>query len=282
MRPPQGTLSLADSLRALVRRGDVHLPAVPGITFRLQEVLRDERGADAHQVAEVVASEPAIATSMLRLANSVAFGGLRPVLELHEAVARVGLRQVESLATTIATRGAFRSSDPARSARLEQLWAMAVTAAVTCREVPYGEVDPEVAYLSGLLHDIGQPLVLKLLDTCESRLVDPIAPAAVEGLLDELHVELGHRLLMNWRIPEPVCQVTQRHHGTVVPEDVLLVRVQAADAIAHHLALPATARPGLGALAAEPAIARLGLDDERLAERLGAIEERVAILRLFL
>ncbi|MEY2712290.1 MAG: hypothetical protein RL005_512 [Planctomycetota bacterium] len=282
MRPPQGTLSLADSLRALVRRGDVHLPAVPGITFRLQEVLRDERGADAHQVAEVVASEPAIATSMLRLANSVAFGGLRPVLELHEAVARVGLRQIESLATTIATRGAFRSSDPARSARLEQLWAMAVTAAVTSREVPYGEVDPEVAYLSGLLHDIGQPLVLKLLDTCESRLVDPIAPAAVEGLLDELHVELGHRLLMNWRIPEPVCQVTQRHHGTVVPEDVLLVRVQAADVIAHHLALPATARPGLGALVAEPAIARLGLDDERLAERLGAIEERVAILRLFL
>ncbi len=282
MLPPTRSLSLADTIRSFVQRGDVHLPAVPGVTVKLMDLMRDEDRADARSVAGIVATEPAIAASALRLANSVAYGGLKQVVELDEAVGRVGMRQVASLATTIATRGAFESKNPARAARLLELWAHAVTAAITTRRLAMGQTDPEEAYLAGLLHDVGKSLVLKLLDQCEKNLLEPVSPAAVEELMEALHAELGHKLLQQWRIPETVCEVTLRHHepkpGT---SEILLSRVQAGDAIADYLSWDQAKRE------AEPvsehlAIERLNLTDMELADLLVEIEDQVAKARQFI
>ena len=233
MQPPARALSVADTLRSLVQKGDVHLPAVPDVTLKLQELLGEEDRADSHKVAAIIATEPAIAASTLRLANSVAFGGLREVVQLDEAVSRVGMRQVASLATTIATRGAFKSKNPARALRLTELWTRSLIAAVTTRRLALGQTDPEEAYLAGLMHDVGKPLTLKLLDTCEKHFVEPLTTNVIDELLEAMHVELGHKLLQAWRIPESICEVTLRHHDAKpTSNEILLARVQAGDAVA--------------------------------------------------
>lgn len=281
MLPPPRSLSVTDTLRSLVQKGDVHLPAVPGVTVKLQELLRDEDRADAHKVAAIIATEPAIAASTLRLANSVAFGGLRQVVELDEAVGRVGMRQVSSLATTIATRGAFASKDPARMARLDRLWSMSLTAAITTRRLALGQTDPEEAYLAGLLHDIGKQLILKLLDQCEKHFVEPITPSALEELLEALHVELGYKLLQTWRIPDAVCDVTLRHHeAKTASNDILLARVQAGDAVANYLAASEEERANLP-IAEHPAIERLSLTELEIADLMVDIEDQVGVLKQF-
>lgn len=281
MQPPTRSQSLTETLRSYVQRGEVHLPAVPGVTLQLQDLLRDEDRADAHKVAAIIGTEPAITASTLRLANSVAYGGLKQVVELDEAVGRIGMRQVASLATTIATRGAFESKNPMRAARLAELWTQALTAAVTTRRLALGQTDPEEAYLAGLLHDIGKPLVLKLLDQCEKNLLEPLTPSAMEELLDALHVELGHKLLLMWRIPEPICEVTLRHHeakpGT---GDILLSRVQAGDAVANYLAMPEDVR-GTRPIIEHPAIERLNFTELELADLLIEIEDQVQMLSQF-
>ena len=279
MRPPTRALSVADTLRSLVQRGEVQLPAVPDVTAKLLELIADEDRADAHNAARIIATEPAIAASVLRLANSVAFGGLKQVLELSEAVGRIGMRQVGSLATTIAIQGAFDSKNPLRRERLTTLWNFAITAAVTTRQLSLGVVDPEHAYLAGLLHDIGKPLILKLLDQAEKKLLDPLTPAAVEELMETLHTELGHKLLISWRIPEPVSDTARSHHNPRIPEGaVLLALVQAGDVIAGHLVLPREAREEQQ-LSEHPAIQRLGLSGIELASLIVDIESRLTILR---
>lgn len=281
MQPPLRSLSVTDTLRTLVQRGDVHLPAVPDVTLKLQKLLADEDRADSHKAAAIIATEPAIAASVLRLANSVAFGGLKQVLELDEAVGRIGMRQVGSLATTIATRGAFESKNPERQQKLSELWDVAVTAAVTTRRLCFGQTDPEEAYLAGLLHDIGKPLILKLLDQAEKKLLDPLTPASIEELLETLHCELGHKLLQAWRIPEPVCETALRHHELKVPTSAILMsRVQAGDAIAEYLHLPEELR-GKRPVGEVPAIERLNLTELELAELLVEIEDQLVILRQF-
>jgi HD-like signal output (HDOD) protein len=279
MQPPVRAMSVTDTLRSLVARGEVHLPAVPDVTLRLQELLADEDRADAHKAAAIIGTEPAIAASVLRLANSVAFGGLKQVLELYEAVGRIGMRQVSSLATTIAVRGSFESKNPLRQERLTQLWGLAMTAAVTTRKLCFGQTDPEHAYLAGLLHDIGKPLILKLLDQVEKKLLEPLTPAAVEELLDALHAELGHKLLMSWRIPEPVCETALRHHDAKIPTSaILLSRVQAGDAIAEYLLLLPEEREK-HPVAEHPAIERLNLTEIELADLLVEIEDQLDVLR---
>ena len=281
MIPPTKSQSLADTLRSYVQRGEVHLPAVPGVTLQLQELLADEDRADSHSLAAIIATEPAIAVSTLRLANSVAYGGLKQVIELDEAVGRVGMRQVASLATTIATRGAFASKNPLRAQRLNELWSTSLTAAIATRRLALGQTNPEEAYLAGLLHDIGKPLVLKLLDQCEKNLLEPLTPTAVEELFEALHVELGHKLLQLWRIPEPVCEVTLRHHHPKPgSSEILLARVQAGDAVANYLALSDAERMAQPIMEQE-AIERLNFTELELADLLIEIEDQVAILRQF-
>ncbi len=281
MLPPPRSLSVTDTLRSLVQKGDVHLPAVPGVTLKLQELLRDEDRADAHKVAAIIATEPAIAASTLRLANSVAFGGLRQVVELDEAVGRVGMRQVSSLATTIATRGAFESKDPERAARLKELWNISLTAAVTTRRLALGQTDPEEAYLAGLLHDIGKPLILKLLDQSAKHFVEPLTTSAMDEMLEALHVELGHKLLQTWRIPEAVCDVTLRHHETKTgSNEILLARVQAGDAVANYLHGTDEDRAKLP-IAEHPAIERLSLTELEIADLMVDIEDQVGLLTQF-
>ena len=232
-------------------------------------------------LAAIIATEPAIAVSTLRLANSVAYGGLKQVIELDEAVGRVGMRQVASLATTIATRGALVSKNPVRAQRLTELWSTSLTAAITTRRLAAGQTNPEEAYLAGLLHDIGKPLVLKLLDQCEKNLLEPLTPATLEELLEGLHVELGHKLLQLWRIPEPVCEVTLRHHHPKPSSsEILLARVQAGDAVANYLALSDGERRAQPIMEHQ-AIERLNFTELELADLLIEIEDQVAVLRQF-
>ena len=279
MQPPARAMSVTDTLRSLVQRGEVHLPAVPDVTRRLQELLADEDRADARRAAEIIATEPAIATSVLRLANSVVYGGLKQVLELAEAVGRIGMRQVSSLATTIAIRGVFESKSPERQLQLADSWSLALCAAVTTRKLCVGLTDPEHAYLAGLLHDIGKPLILKLLDQVEKKLLEPLTPAAVVELLDALHTELGHKLLIMWRIPEPVCETALRHHEAKIPTSmVLLSRVQAGDAIADYLRMTPEEREK-HPVAENPVVERLNLTELEIADLIVEIEDQMVVLR---
>ena len=203
------------------------------------------------------------------------------MIELDEAVGRVGMRQVASLATTIATRGALVSKNPVRAQRLTELWSTSLTAAITTRRLAAGQTNPEEAYLAGLLHDIGKPLVLKLLDQCEKNLLEPLTPATLEELLEGLHVELGHKLLQLWRIPEPVCEVTLRHHHPKPSSsEILLARVQAGDAVANYLALSDGERRAQPIMEHQ-AIERLNFTELELADLLIEIEDQVAVLRQF-
>src|SRR5258706_1241345 len=111
---------LALQVQSAVRRGDVHIPPLPDVVTRIHELLRNE-DSDARRIAELVKSEPAIAASVLRVANSAAFGGLGAVGELDEAIARIGLRQVGGLATAVGHKGHFESQDPERARLLRLL-----------------------------------------------------------------------------------------------------------------------------------------------------------------
>jgi HD-like signal output (HDOD) protein len=191
------------------------------------------------------------------------------------------MRQVGSLATTVATRGAFESKNPERQARLATLWNLAITAAVTTRKLCFGQTDPEEAYLAGLLHDIGKPLILKLLDQAEKKLLEPLTPAVLDELLETLHTELGHKLLQSWRIPEPVCETALRHHETKIGSAaILLSRVQAGDAIAEYLSLSPEERTKQP-VAEHPAIERLNLTEMELVDLIVEIEDQLALLRQF-
>jgi HD-like signal output (HDOD) protein len=257
---------IADRLLEAVAKGKAALPPLPELGTRLRDMIADE-GAGAPEVARLVGQDPAIAASLLRAANSAAFGGLRRISELDQAVARLGLKQVCSIVTVLLHKGMFASSSPERDFLFRTLWEHAVATSLGARHLAAKDgADPESALLAGLLHDTGKLLVLRGVDYLESsRQIPPAGPALLAELMEVLHTSLGYRVLKEWRIPEPICQVALHHHDADLSgADGLLLRVMAANAISRKLGAHPDPNPELR-LQEVPAIERLGLGDLELA-----------------
>lgn len=275
--PASTTQPLADQIRDAVRRGRLSLPPLPELALQLLGMLRDQDHTDLSRVGELIEKDQALAASVLRLANSALFGGMRPVESLSDASARIGLRQLSTMVTTVTHRGHFTTNDPERLVTLHTLWDHALASAVATRQLAVrGGGDRAEAYLAGLLHDVGKLLVLKGVDEIASRPGVPrVAPLVTDELMTALHCELGGRTLEDWKLPSSIVRVAQHHHAAhPVDEELLVVRVRVASAIASKLGFSVHPQPFMSLMPLQ-CVERLGLGDLELAEMLVDVEDEV-------
>jgi HD-like signal output (HDOD) protein len=269
---------LTERIRKLAEQGKISLPPLPDLMIRLADVLKDESHASSKRIADLIRNEPAVAATVLRWANSAAFGGLHPISSLPPAIARLGFRQITSIVMTLSHNGHFKSESPDKMKSLETLWGHAVTTALAARHLAgptSGE--PEESFMAGLLHDVGKLLVLKGVDHLETRKPDEqITDVVMDELMDVLHTELGYKALVSWHLPESICDVAMRHHEEDIDRSqTLILRVQVADAIARKIGEHPKPDPNLDLLDL-PAAEQLGITDIELATLLVDLEDEIA------
>jgi HD-like signal output (HDOD) protein len=268
---------VADQILTAAQRGDLALPPLPALVTRLLEMLRDEARADLGQISELMRNDSAITTAVLRITNSAAFGGFAETEDLDQAIHRLGLRQVGMLVTSITYKGNFHSSNPDRLELLRRLWDHALVSALAARRFAgTAAVDRTEAYLAGLLHDAGKLVVLKGLDEIEMRSREThFGHDEVEELAEALHAVLGFATLRSWKIADWICRVALHHHDSDVPADNrLLLRVQAADAIARKLCGRRRSDRDSNPLESR-AIRLLEIGESELATLMAGVEEEV-------
>jgi HD-like signal output (HDOD) protein len=229
-RPP----GVAERIHTAVRKGELSLPPLPEIATRLLGMVRDEDGANLGTISSLMQNDPGLAASVLRIANSAAFGGLGSVPDLGQAIQRLGLRQIGTLVTSVIHKGHFRSQSPHRLELVHRLWELALSSALAARSLAdLSSADRIESYLGGLFHDSGKLLVLKGVDEIEGRTTERFGPEEVVELMEALHTTLGYAALQSWKIADPICKIALHHHDPSVPaENALLLRIQAADLIA--------------------------------------------------
>jgi len=272
------TTSLADRIARAVDADEVQIPPLPELAIRLGELLsRDD--VDARQVADLVRSEPAVAASLLRIANSAVFGGLQKVTDLKQAIARLGLKQVNGIVTALLVKGNFTHDCQAKHEILQGIWDHSVAAAFAARRLAQRvDLDGEEAFLAGLLHDTGRLLVLKAVDHFEDELEAAPTRPVLDELMQLLNARLGHTALSRWQIPESIARIALRHGGPPDQEDPLLLCVQAADLITAKLGFNLTPAPDLDLLA-EDAVSWLEISDMDLATLMVDLEDELEEVR---
>lgn len=272
--------TLADQIRELVREGTVELPPFPALASHLQDLLaRDE--ADAARVADMVTNDPGLVASLLRVANSAAFGGLQQITDPKQAIARLGLSQVASMASALLLKGQIKSVDSGHPSIVSVLWDHSVTSAFAARLLAEKiGADATQAFLAGLLHDCGKSLVLKAVDhLTQNGLQLEATGTLLDELMTGLHCELGHLALTTWELPDPLPDIVLHHEDPAEnSEDPLLLCVQAADLITQKLGFDLDPDPDLPLLQ-EPAIENLGIEDMALASLMVDLEDRLDELR---
>jgi HD-like signal output (HDOD) protein len=249
---------------------ELELPLLP--TYATQVVaLCSDPSSDARSLAQLLQRDPSLAAHVLAIANSAALGAREKVVSLQQAIARMGVRTLASVALSIAVKTkVFRAGRHLE--RVQRLWRHSSIAAIFAREIARSRrKSVESAFLCGLLHDVGAPVVLQAVDDIQSRTGLEFAAQEIDAALARFHAEVGGRLVRAWGLPEWTHAAARHHHAPEhageCADEVFTAHL--ADRLAHH----ADGEDELAGL--DPVLGALGLYEEDLA----ALKEQAEAVR---
>ena len=184
-------------------------PMLPQVAIELLQLSQqpDVRFEDAVALLE---KDPVLATRVLSIAQSSAYAARSPILTLHQATVRLGLKTMRDVVLEAALNlKVFRV--PGFEGAMERLsrhsTATAHVMRAVCRRT---RVETEFAFLCGLIHDVGFAASLLALGndpTWRTSTFEELAP-----VLDEVHEEASGVLARLWRLPEPLQRMVSNHH----------------------------------------------------------------------
>ncbi len=214
-----------DELLAKGKRVFEKLPVLPKSARNLYE-LAGKRDVDTRAVVAVMKDDPIVATRVLQVANSARFAPRMRVKTLQRALAVIGLDALRSVALEIALDGAvFRGAG-----RVELLDAVrrhsAVIARVAERVAQCAGLSPPLAYMAGLLHDVGLIVPFLLSQSLRSECRALSLREAFEVVLRR-HTEVGRLAVQYWGLGEDLASAVEYHHAPneAPPEFERLARV---------------------------------------------------------
>lgn len=263
----------ATKLLACLKR----LPSLPAVATDLLRSF-DDPNADVESLVRKMALDPALSADALRLANSSFYGLRGKVSNLHDAILVLGLRQ---LRTVVVTAAVIKTLHPGSACcNLSSFWRHSLGVALSARQLALETGEPaELAYLAGLLHDIGRlalaccfPDAVCEADSYRSR-HDCHRFEAERDVLGLDHADAGRTITERWHFPPAIQEAVAAHHAPEhVHGDSLAGLVHVADVMAHALDLSADPNdrvPPLSAMAWK----RLGLDWPDFAIVLARVEQ---------
>lgn len=181
----------------------LRLPLLPRV---VTEVLRlaDDAGTGARRLADLIQADQALAAHVLRMANAAAFAGPAPAVSLSQAVARLGARNIAAIAL-VATLGPTLFVAPGCERLVQALWRRALATALWSREMAQrSHRDAELAFLCGLLHQIGQPAVLLEAIAASRGDTAVVDEALLQRVMDRFATPVGIELATRWQLPDAV------------------------------------------------------------------------------
>lgn len=196
-------------------------PVFPDAALLMIRLMNDEQ-VQVDRVVEAAKMDPATAGLLIELANSALFGSRTRIGTLQQAITRLGFETSRKVVLSAAVRPLF---GPAGS---RSLWQHSLLVADLSEQFAMrsGLVDPQAAYLAGLLHDVGQ-LALLSLPLYDSARIQGLErngcpPVYAENLLLRTdHASLGARIVEGWRLPESTVAAVRDHHRPEKVENTL-------------------------------------------------------------
>jgi putative nucleotidyltransferase with HDIG domain len=196
------------------------VPAMPAIAVQCMRLLEDPNQT-FRMVGELVGKDPLLASRVLRLANSAAFPGKTPATTLEQAIPRMGTEGLKLALVHYSMYQAFSSRDARIQSAFRGIWEHSLAVALIAKEIAgqmagQDAVDPGVAYLAGLLHDVGKPVVAALL--LEAEKLASVHKSAVPWIshnvwrqvVDRSHRNVGVALSRRWQLPAEISSAVEK------------------------------------------------------------------------
>ena len=270
--------SLLERIQGLIEKETFALPVFSETAFRLRSMTAKD--CDLREVESVIIRDQALASEVLRVANSAFYRGLSEISTIRSAVMRIGLKEVIKIVSIVSERSKYEARDPMLIPMVRGLWQQTFAASLaadwTARKLNHKGY--EEVFLAGLLHDIGELVLIRALDELKTQEGSRagLSPELVEEVLVTAHAVTGFNYLNQRRIPEVYCRIARDHHqSTFDPQDTVMALVRLADLAVRKVGISLDPDPEL-VLTATSEAACLNTSEILLAELEIMLEDFVA------
>jgi HD-like signal output (HDOD) protein len=232
--PSEALRRLERTLEGLGASGDLALPPYPAVALRVREVMA-RRSFGLGEVADLIGADAMLAADILRCANSVMYRRGAPVIDLTQALTRIGVQEVMRLLLVSGLAVQAQAVGPLVLLR-RMYWIEGLAGAVVSQELArLRGLRIEDAFTLGLLHDCGKIVAVSGLEALlqKENLTGGFPREAWEALVERQHQALGRLMAARWRLPPLVGEVIALHHGAqgACSDPRLLEVVRASDQV---------------------------------------------------
>lgn len=198
-----------------------NLPVLPHILVSLLAACSED-DIDLAKVSKIIEKDTSLSGKIFKLVNSSHYGLPRKIESIHHCVSYLGAGSIKNIAIGASISQAFRPPKGNTLYNLKAFWWHSLRCAVLCRliarKIRYN--NPDEAFLTGLLHDIGR-LVLwvnypkeyaELLEKYNGRPDLLLAGEIRQGIT---HCEVGAWLLHRWNLQPFMADAILYHHESI-------------------------------------------------------------------
>jgi putative nucleotidyltransferase with HDIG domain len=208
-------LSPQENLEALVKEVK-DLPPLPAVIMRAMEAVQNP-DVPILTLQRLISQDQALSAKILKIVNSAMYSLRCEVSTVSHAVSVLGINTVKAVIMAASVEWIFHTmKDLSQKLMAEHSWGVALAARTIARRVGYANI--EEALISGLMHDIGKPVMMKNMpDRYETILSEVYGNRAgfyeqEMAIFEFSHAHVGALLAKRWNFPPQLIESVRYHH----------------------------------------------------------------------
>lgn len=194
------------------------LPQLPMALLELQRALNDPnvRNSDLEQI---IMKDPMLTLEIVRTSNTPKYNQGNKIESLAEAISRLGMSEVENIGHQVSMSGFQVKSNLIKTANYLENALIAGYIAKHLAQAVDKAVNPNMAFMCGIFHDIGV-LLMAAYDDDKLMLVKKANSSSMISVINNersiygvLHPALGGTMLREWGLQREVVMGVAGHHA---------------------------------------------------------------------
>ena len=222
-----------------------NLPAMSSAVMEVSKLL-DDPSTNAAELGRIIGKDQGMSTKILSIANSPLYGLPRKVSTIDFAILIIGYQDIKNIVVALTMVESFKNKSD-KYFNQADFWKHSIITGSASKRIAedLGYRIGSEAFVAGLLHDLGIPVMHKYFNSAYEAIANEFTSS--EKSLEEIeleqvgmtHSEIGKFLSNKWKLPVHLCETIEFHHKPKLStnSDVLTAVVHLADYMTQYLEL---------------------------------------------
>ena len=216
--------STTPSLMAVAQRmaanDDQELPVLPEVSAQLLK-LTSHVDCDPREIVHLFKRDQSLTGHLLKIANSARYSAGQPVVSIQQAVARLGIIRVREIVVLISAQSTVFNAATFKDDVKRSFEISVATAGFAQETARVKRLSVEDAFLCGLLHDIGRPVLLQSLHNYRQSNSSGNSDQQIRDVADAVRIEMSCRLIRSWELPPHLANTVRLQEAPFMSDESL-------------------------------------------------------------